>query len=404
MPESVIFKTEYDGEQGIRQFCDDILLEYNRQPCGRDNAYTRYTHEISAREALLANLLSHHRKSIKDWKTGDVPAVPGPPDADGNPGANLYEAAPWKDAGNDVGNIATFEHILEALKLKLRKANEDTSNKDAFAKLKQKSTLDVHNDRFIEAVEDCEGYEPDHRQTIDKYKQSLSEHIHKFVRNEGLQSLRMHMSDKNPRTLQAAMDEALLHEAKLIHAAGLHDLKSYLPSAVGSMKLTDEKMAAILAQPEEVQLAAISEMDFTDPKTVTMFQRTVTTAALKAMDAKLDARVAPIEQKQSEHSEALANLSKIAAEIRDANQSMERNLLQAINTSGAGAPAGPGRAPPNGGYAKGPPGYYPDGREMQASARYNGGRCNWCQKADGHVAMHCPDRKAGKPQVEPPKN
>lgn len=198
---------------------------------------------MAMRSALYAALPSWAQERMFEWTTpgGELPACLAVDNSD----VPLYpDAAPWYvEDPADQNTMATFEHILQAMRENLldRVDNEDAI--EEWQDISQDEPLKEYFPRY-KRVAKAAKMRQDDSHNIRHFLSSLATSIKPKVKAEQMQSMRAAMLGRDFDTLQEAYDPARNHERKLLAVAKSIGLNTYMHATARGWMIV---IAAILS-------------------------------------------------------------------------------------------------------------------------------------------------------------
>ena len=101
--------------------------------------------------------------------------------------------------------VASFAHVVQALRQHCRPATEDIKAEQRLGQIKQQADVTTFYNAFLKAAVSS-GFNPDEKGTVKMFKEALSSSIDPKIRKEGMTSLRMKMINVRKPTLQEVYD------------------------------------------------------------------------------------------------------------------------------------------------------------------------------------------------------
>lgn len=309
------FNVTYQASAGIERFLQDADDEYRRAQTSKTEKTAVHAHELGLRNALLSESPSFIQETLREWRgadnldgelDGEVPATAA---THGGHGARAWQSIEGGEVPDDWRDrIATFRHILDAIRQFCRPRNEDIQCEQRLSALRQTGDVQTYYNAFIKAARDS-GYTLNEKGTIKLFKEALSSTIHPKVRREGMTSLKVKMMNITRPTLSEVCDAALEYEADLIGVATANGLSSYHGPT--------SPEAAILQQ---AAVGVGAEED--DAHALRRFKDEIISDIVKGHIEPLGKKV---DEQAASTAAILATLQKMDSKIDDLSQSRRRN-------------------------------------------------------------------------------
>ena len=170
----------YDADAGYDEFCRKAAQAYAQNICQKTDVAVQRLHEIALRQSLIQGLPDDAQEDLEGWAAGNVPAT------DARHGG--HAEAPW--SAPDIAGMATFAHILDAIKQFCKPASEETTAESKLQTLTQRTALSNHYTKFVKLARSC-GYTLNEAAVIKMFKNSLASGIKPKLKKEGLSSLKV---------------------------------------------------------------------------------------------------------------------------------------------------------------------------------------------------------------------